>query len=123
MNYISADSFVIAYPALTLKNQGVMHSRALSAKDVRAMSKFCQRGYPLREALYLWRGQHECVGTIGECSSSVRRFGDEGSLGITWREPERQLDPLNWNVEWILGGEPCGGYCTEHHVFWIADLL
>lgn len=124
MNYVSAESFGSAYPALTLQQRGVTHTRLLGVKDVRSISKFCKRGYRFREAVHVWRENKDCWGASTGCPCSIRSFGDAGSLVLTWSSTgDSQLHPLHWNVQWLMGGQPCGGSCVEYRNFWVKCLL
>lgn len=124
MNFVGADSFGVAYPSLTLTRRAVTHSRLLGSKDIRSVSKFCLRGYRFRESIFALRyGTDEvCKGRKNGCPVALRSFGDGGSLTVSWAS-HSQLDPLRWNVQWVMGGEPCGGYCVEYRSFWICLML
>lgn len=130
MNYLSADSFCIAYPTLTLEGRSLLNPVALlehqfpDDRVMFAMTKYMQRGYDFRCAAYAWKAdaKAECAREDDEgCPRTIRYFGDRFCLTGTFntltqatRSNESRAQPDKaLLVRWWRGGYACGGNCRH----------
>lgn len=104
MNYITWNTIVSAYPALTLRRVGVINSaRSTETKAFkRALAKYERRGYDLQQSSYRLRPQHDC-GTDFACPCTERHIDDPHTMWIAFDYPpgfSRDVgDPgLSWRL-------------------------
>lgn len=120
MNYVGADNFSIAYPALTLQRKGVKHSRDVGASDRRALAKYKSRGYTVVDSFAVCNSHRDYTKHRRDfCSAAVRNFSDNNCLSVSFNRPPwvQQLNPTEWTTGWVLGGSACGGYCLLRACF------
>ncbi|OJT04372.1 hypothetical protein TRAPUB_4915 [Trametes pubescens] len=126
MNYITADTFCLAYPELTFSGRALLspfqliRGRHTSAYIVALIRKYEDRGFAFRVRSYAWGNGTSplaCANTEG-CSRVRRFFGDRycmvGSLSRTYEDCgfERGL-PGPTTVCWWRGGDICGTECDN----------
>lgn len=114
MNYLTAHGFCCAYPALTLKNVGVMAPVILNLNPLRQKfietlkHKYERRGYTFLNAMTEGDG---CDHTSAVCPRARRSFQDGHCYTLVFgtnNEPcqfNAQLEEYsNWRVSWRFGG-------------------
>lgn len=118
-NYISADSFCIPFPCLTLHSQGLL-TIADGAPVIpvhRAMEKYKDRGYDVTEfADTILAIIHQLYPTISQdcshnpyCPHTKRQFGDRWCLQYDFDGKNAEEWPIDAiTVQWKYGGSPCG---------------
>lgn len=128
VNYISADSFCLAYPTLTLQGRGLLNPislieyRYVRQRTLDVLRKYESRGYDFRLHPTAWGADPttECDGREG-CPRAVRYFGDRccltGSLRVARDTLYIPSDPVDRprTVRWWRGGDACGGLCVHPH--------
>ncbi|KAI9070400.1 hypothetical protein FKP32DRAFT_1753323 [Trametes sanguinea] len=129
MNYLTADTYCIAYPAYTLKGYGLINPSFIAAdgslrNTVSAEKQAYEaRGFKFRlnPRSFLYPFPHTCRAT-GGCSIVRRFFGDRYCFtGTCARRPHyssyRSWLPSDINIVWWRGGGACAPSCQE------VDLL
>lgn len=126
INYLTADSFCIAYPDHLLTGRGVLNPIALlegqypSPRTLMVMEKYRARGYDVRLSPNAWKGDPSAECDFGaDCPRSIRIFGDRSCLVGSFkpfacpaRHPPGNPDPRH-AVRWWRGGSACGGRCVH----------
>lgn len=124
MNYISADTFCVAYPELTFNNRGVLSPvrlidlRHTSSHIITLIQKYAARGFDIRTRRYAWDEAwppSPCT-SDASCPRQRRFFGDRfcvtGTLSRNYEDCgfSRAL-PSELTVLWWGGGDACGVEC------------
>ncbi|KAL1942614.1 hypothetical protein VTO73DRAFT_4854 [Trametes versicolor] len=130
MNFITADTFCVAYPQLTFQSRcllspfQLLHSRYPGDVVLGMMRKYALRGIDFRVRPYAWDVSHPrgfCKHGSG-CPRLRRFFGDRfcltGRLSADFKDCGylRRL-PSEETVAWWRGGDPCDDDCD------MAELL
>ncbi|OSC99120.1 hypothetical protein PYCCODRAFT_1373636 [Trametes coccinea BRFM310] len=126
MNFLSADSFCVAYPTTTLCGRGILNPVALldgrypHQRTLQVLAKYGNRGYDFRLQEIAWAQSTTAECDEGEtCPMTIRFFGDQhcliGSLNSSSTAQRFPYDlPDNSRiVRWWRGGDACGG-CSRH---------
>lgn len=132
MNYLSADSYCVGYPTLTLDGRGLLNPIALidnqfvDYRVLAVMDKYGRRGYDFRDYAYAF--DEDAEATCGQdqdenCPRTIRYFGDPfcltgtvGTISEAVRTSESRAQPDKaFLVRWWRGGNACGGTC-EHPI-------
>ncbi len=134
MNYLTADSFCVAYPTLTLHGRGLMNPVALvdmqypHARTLSVIEKYQQRGYDFRLYGHAWDAdpEVECAQERDPgCPRTIRYFGDPHCLTGTFSDTRqaarfalsRAQPNTKLLVRWWRGGHACGGGCVHPSTF------
>ncbi|KAL1941336.1 hypothetical protein VTO73DRAFT_7153 [Trametes versicolor] len=122
MNYLTADSFCIAYPDFTLRGHGLFNPVQLvdfeypRPRTLSVVKKYTDRGYCFRGRPLAWAHDPgaECTSGPG-CPHTQRHFGDEFCLmGSFHAGGAEQASPDGlYTVRWTRGGRACGGECQH----------
>lgn len=139
MNYLTADSFCMAYPSLTLQGRGLMNPVALvdsrypHKRTLAVMTKYHRRGYDFRLHSYAWDADPSATCARGGdegCPRTIRYFGDPYCLTGTistieeaarFNESRAQPDS-ELLVRWWRGGHACGGDCAHTSEFSVRAI-
>ncbi|KAI0349060.1 hypothetical protein OH77DRAFT_232328 [Trametes cingulata] len=127
MNFLTADSFCIAYPAFTLQGLGLTNPIALDdrryprQRTLDVMAKYKARSYDFRLHPHAWEADvHAKCRQAEGCPLSIRWFGDRfclmGSLiavDMTLDGTASLLPDNTRTVRWWRGGDACGGQCLH----------
>ncbi|PSR75527.1 hypothetical protein PHLCEN_2v9092 [Hermanssonia centrifuga] len=123
MNYITADSFCIAYPNSTLVRKiGLIQSRQLRPQASSALQKYRGRGYHFyREARqFIAAPSTECL-PHGYCTRTRRFFGDKHCISVTFGDTSTSTHVVGSRLttSWVFGGVACTTACSavllRHH--------
>lgn len=139
MNYVTADSFCIAYPSLTLQGRGLLNPVSLldnqypHKRTLAVMSKYYHRGYDFRLRSYAWDADPSATCGLADdagCPRTIRYFGDPycltgtfGTLEEAARSiPSRAQPDSELLVRWWRGGHACGGDCAHSSEFSVRAI-
>ncbi|KAI9069830.1 hypothetical protein FKP32DRAFT_37151 [Trametes sanguinea] len=131
MNYLTADSFCIAYPEYTLHGKGLLNPIHLldsvvpDRRIVANIQKYITRGYDFRARTTAWAADVDApCDNPSACPRTIRFFGDKycviGSF-TSHSDPshyDRGLPDHDRTVRWWRGGPTCGGTCTHSYNAW-----
>lgn len=126
MNFLSADSYCVAYPELTFAHRSVLspfqlvQHRFPSEYIAGLVAKYQARGFDFRVRPYAWEEQRErttCTNN-SSCPRIHRFFGDRFCVkGLLTREAGEYLHfrllPSEKTAYWWRGGDPCGDGCND----------
>ncbi|KAI9059957.1 hypothetical protein FKP32DRAFT_1100579 [Trametes sanguinea] len=126
MNYITSDTFCIAYPEYTLNGKALLNPIHLidnlhaPPRTVANITKYTARGYDIRTRTTAWSPDPLApCDNRAACPQTIRFFGDKfclmGSFDDHSQPPiqERAQPDATKIVRWWRGGPPCGGTCTH----------
>lgn len=129
MNFLSADTFSVAYPDLTFAGRGLLSPfqliayRHTSEYIITLIRKYEARGFSFRVRPYAWGEQvPSVVCDVGPACSRTRRFfGDRFCLGGPISRDYSDCGyyrglPANVTVCWWRGGDSCGVECEYAEV-------
>ncbi|KAL1942583.1 hypothetical protein VTO73DRAFT_6185 [Trametes versicolor] len=130
MNFLSADTYCVAYPDLTFSGRSVLSPFQLiqyrhpSAYVADLIQKYELRGYDFRVRPYAWDEPPRTTGCVGNgaCPRVRRFFGDRfcvkgqlsrdrGDSGFVRKLPSEQT------AYWWRGGDACGDGCKHDGMF------
>lgn len=125
VNYISADTFCVAYPELTFWGRSLLSPFQLvdlrhpSGHILSLIDKYHQRAFDFRIRTYAWddHARDVCDADPG-CPRVQRFFGDR--MCAVGRLSRNRTDcgyvrglPSNATVAWWRGGQPCSAECDH----------
>lgn len=130
MNYLTADSFCVAYPTLTFASRSLLspfqliHHNLPSAYILSLVAKYSARGFDFRIRPYAWNDlvDEDHSADISACPRVRRFFGDRyclmGAMSRAYGEGGyARMLPSPSTVCWWRGGAPCGDDCGDSEVF------
>ncbi len=118
VNFISADTFCIAYPWALHAREGVIQTRPLDSTTRAAVDKYIARGYRMLESTNLAcdRNVEAICRPRGHCARNVRYFGDINCITVNFGLASSSSAEIHqyamapafkWSVAWIWGGHQC----------------